>query len=366
MGAIEVEGLTKRYEDVVAVDDLSVAVDDGEIFGLLGPNGAGKSTLINVLCTLLAPTEGTASVAGHDVRSAAGAVRSSIGVVFQEPALDEELTGAENLSFHGRLYGMRQPNLGERIDEVLDLVDLAERRDERVGGYSGGMKRRLELARGLLHRPEVLFLDEPTVGLDARTRRDTREYVRQLNEETGTTVVLTTHYMDEADALCDRVGILDRGELVALDDPAALKASLGGDVVRIAVDADPDPVAERLRQFAWVERVAVADGAVHVVVDESDRRVPALVDAAAEVAPLTAVSVDRPSLEQVFLSLTGRAIDEAEAAGAAAGRSEGERDRGNGVVRSAADRDPGSSASRRDDAESGPDESEAIDEGADA
>jgi ABC-2 type transport system ATP-binding protein len=167
MGAIEVDGLTKRYGDVVAVDGLDLSVESGELFGLLGPNGAGKSTLINVLCTLLEPTAGSATVAGHDVRDSPGAVRERIGVVFQEPALDEELTGAENLAFHGRLYGMRDPERGERIDEVLDLVDLSDRRDERVGAYSGGMARRLELARGLLHGPEVLFLDEPTVGLDA-------------------------------------------------------------------------------------------------------------------------------------------------------------------------------------------------------
>jgi ABC-2 type transport system ATP-binding protein len=315
MAAIEVEELTCRYGDTVAVDDVSLSVPDGELFGLLGPNGAGKSTLINTLCTLRRPTAGRARVAGHDVVSDRTGVRQSIGVVFQEPALDEELTGAENLAFHGRLYGMERARRRERTDAVLELVELDDVRDDPVGTYSGGMARRLELARGLLHRPDVLFLDEPTVGLDAGTRRTTREYIRRLNDEAGVTVVLTTHYMSEADDLCDRVAVMDRGSLVADDTPTSLKARLGGDHVHVGVDGPADAVAARLRRFEWVRTVAPADGVVDVVVDSGSRRVPALVTAAAEVAPITAVDVRRPTLEQVFLSLTGRSPEAAVDAG---------------------------------------------------
>jgi ABC-2 type transport system ATP-binding protein len=310
MAAIEVDGLTKRYGETVAVDDLTLSVPEGEVFGLLGPNGAGKSTLINTLCTLLKPTSGTARVAGHDVLTETAAVRERIGVVFQEPALDEELTGAENLDFHGLLYGMEGSHRRERIDAVLDLVELADVRDDPVGTYSGGMARRLELARGLLHRPEVLFLDEPTVGLDAGTRQSTREYIARLNEEAGVTVVLTTHYMEEADDLCDRVGIVDEGSLVALDDPETLKGRLGGDLVHVAIDGSPTAVAAALRDRSWVESVTVVDRGVDVVVDSGSERVPELVSTAAETGSVTAVDVRRPSLEQVFLSLTGKRAGE--------------------------------------------------------
>ncbi|WP_255149656.1 ABC transporter ATP-binding protein [Halorarius halobius] len=307
MNAIEVAGLTKRYGEVTAVDDLTLDVEAGELFGLLGPNGAGKTTLVNTLCTLTRPTAGTAAVAGHDVRAAPAQVREAIGVVFQEPALDEELTGVENLRFHARLYGITGDRRRDRIEEVLALVDLGDRRDEKVGDYSGGMARRLELARGLLHEPEVLFLDEPTVGLDAGTRKDVREYVAALNDRTGVTVVLTTHYMEEADALCDRIAIVDRGRVVACDAPAALKRGLGGDAVSLAV-SDGAAVAARVREFPWVESVADAGDGFRVVVDDGERRVPALVVAAGEVADVTGVSVEAPTLERVFLELTGRPV----------------------------------------------------------
>jgi ABC-2 type transport system ATP-binding protein len=324
MGAIEVDGLTKRYGDVVAVDGLDLSVESGELFGLLGPNGAGKSTLINVLCTLLEPTAGSATVAGHDVRDSPGAVRERIGVVFQEPALDEELTGAENLAFHGRLYGMRDPERGERIDEVLDLVDLSDRRDERVGTYSGGMARRLELARGLLHGPEVLFLDEPTVGLDAGTRNAVREYVRDLNARTGVTVVLTTHYMDEAAALCDRVAVVDGGSVVACDSPDALTSRLGGDHVEVGVD-DPVAARERVAAFEWIETVVQVEGGIEVVVDSGERRIAPLLSAIGEVAAVSTVSVRKPTLEGVFLELTGRSLDEADEADEGAARAAHDR-----------------------------------------
>ncbi|WP_135302388.1 ABC transporter ATP-binding protein [Haloarcula amylovorans] len=310
MNAIEVDGLTRRYGDLVAVDDVSFAVAEGEILGLLGPNGAGKSTLVNTLCTLLRPSSGTARVAGHDVAADPGGVRASIGVVFQEPALDEELTGAENLRFHARLYGIRKARQQERARTVLELVDLADDADKPVGEYSGGMARRLELARGLLHEPDVLFLDEPTVGLDAGTRKTVREYIARLNREAGVTVVLTTHYMEEADALCDRVAIVDDGNVVALDAPDALKDSLGGDVVRIGTD-DPAAVKRAVPNEPWVRSVTVTDGSVEVGVDDGERRVATLVTAASDAAGVETVSVDRPTLERVFLSLTGRTVAEA-------------------------------------------------------
>jgi ABC-2 type transport system ATP-binding protein len=311
MNAIEVDGLTRRYGDLVAVDGVSLSVAEGEILGLLGPNGAGKSTLVNTLCTLLKPSEGSASVAGYDVVADPNGVRSNIGVVFQEPALDEELTGIENLRFHARLYGISGEYRRERVRAVLDLVDLADDAEKRVGEYSGGMARRLELARGLLHEPAVLFLDEPTVGLDAGTRKTVREYIDRLNREAGVTVVLTTHYMEEADALCDRVAIVDDGSVVALDTPEALKADLGGDVVRLGTDR-PAAVADAIRGEPWVRSLTDHDDGLDIGVDDGARRVAALVTAASEVATVATVSVDRPTLERVFLSLTGRTVTEAE------------------------------------------------------
>jgi ABC-2 type transport system ATP-binding protein len=306
MPSIRVDELGKRFGDTVAVDDLSFAVEEGELFGMLGPNGAGKSTLINVLCTLLSPTSGAATVNGHDVRADPAAVRASIGVVFQEPALDEELTGAENLAFHARLYGLDRTERRERIDDVLDLVDLESERDDLVKEYSGGMKRRLEIARGLIHEPAVLFLDEPTLGLDAQTRRATWEYIRRMNDAAGVTVVLTTHYMAEAERLCDRVAIVDQGEIVALDTPSALKDRQGGDVIAVAVDGDPAPLREGLSAKPWVRDVEEVDGGVHVTLERGETRIPDVVRVA-DAAGVTITSVEhrKPSLETAFLSLTG-------------------------------------------------------------
>ncbi len=239
MDAIHVENLTKAFNGFRAVDDLSFRVEAGELFGLLGPNGAGKTTTINMLSTLLKPTSGRAEVAGFDIASERDAVRRAIGVVFQEPALDVKLTGRENLDFHAMMYGKSRAERRRTIDEVLKLVDLEDRAGALVEEYSGGMKRRLEIARGLTHRPRVLFLDEPTLGLDAQTRRHIWEYIRKLNRESGVTIILTTHYMEEADFLCRRVAIMDHGKFVALGTPSGLKDVLGGDVVSIEVDGDP-------------------------------------------------------------------------------------------------------------------------------
>ncbi|WP_226481429.1 ABC transporter ATP-binding protein [Natrinema amylolyticum] len=309
MNAIHVDGITKEFDGVTAVDDLSFAVERGELFGLLGPNGAGKSTLINMLVTLLPPTSGTATVNGHDVRSEKGAVRSSLGIVFQEPALDEELTGAENLAFHSRLYGQNGADRTDRIDEVLALVGLDAERDDPVGTYSGGMKRRLEIGRGLLHEPAVLFLDEPTVGLDARTRRDMWEYIERLNEDAGVSIVLTTHYIEEAEHLCDRVAIVDEGDIVAMDSPGALKASLGGDVVALEFAGDdvPSALLERLDERSWAREYTVVETGVRVTVDDGDARIADLVRLADETdARISAVDLREPTLENVFLDLTDR------------------------------------------------------------
>ena len=317
MAAIRVEGLGRVFGDTVAVDEVSFAVGDGELFGLLGPNGAGKSTLVGMCCTLLRPTAGSAVVSGHDIRTERAAVRGSIGVVFQETALDEELTGVENLVFHARLYGLSRARRRERVPEVLDMVDLTDVADDTVDTYSGGMQRRLEIARGFLHEPAVLFLDEPTLGLDAGTRRDTWEYIRALNDR-GVTVVMTTHYMEEADTLCDRVAVMDDGEVVALDSPAQLKTGLGGDVVTVETADRVTGLPDRLRGVGWVRGVEVTGNGLSVTVDDGARRVADVVRLADE-AGVTVSAVDRraPSLETVFLDLTGREVRAGESSGLA-------------------------------------------------
>ncbi|RNJ26669.1 ATP-binding cassette domain-containing protein [Halosegnis longus] len=312
MSAIRTAGLTKRYGETVAVDDLSVTVESGEVFGMLGPNGAGKSTLIGMLCTLATPTDGDATVNGFDIRSERDAVRDSIGVVFQEPALDEELTAAENLAFHARMYGLSRSERSERITDLLELVELADVADDPVGEYSGGMKRRLEIARGLIHEPEVLFLDEPTLGLDAQTRRATWRYIERMNEERGVTVVLTTHYMEEADHLCDRVAIVDDGNIIALDTPATLKTQQGGDMLELGLEGDVAALTARLEETSWVESVTATDAGVQVALADDRTRVPDAVRLADETGvAITAIEVHRPSLETVFLALTGSTIAEA-------------------------------------------------------
>ncbi|WP_342679774.1 ATP-binding cassette domain-containing protein [Methanofollis sp. UBA420] len=311
MPAIRVEGLTKVFGSLVAVDHISFEVTDGEIFGLLGPNGAGKTTTISMLTTLLTPTEGTAEVAGADIVRSRDRVREQIGVVFQEPALDTNLTGRENLDFHARMYGIGRAEREERIRAVLDLVELSDRADALVAEYSGGMKRRLEIARGLIQHPRVLFLDEPTLGLDAQTRRHIWEYIRALNHERGVTVILTTHYMEEADHLCDRVAIIDRGRIAVLDTPEKLKEALGGDAIGLSIEGDAEPLLRSLAGLPWVNQTGVTGGAITLTVKQGERHIPALI-AAAEAAGVvvTAVNLRKPSLEDVFIQVTGRSIRE--------------------------------------------------------
>ncbi len=306
--AIEVEALHKRYGDLDAVRGVSFQVRAGETFGLLGPNGAGKSTTISVLCTLLQPTSGRARVARADVVTQRGRVRSRIGLVFQDPTLDEYLTAEENLRFHAELYGVPPATMGPRLDQILEMVELSERRHDVVQNFSGGMRRRLEIARGLLHSPRVLFLDEPTVGLDPQTRTHIWTYIETLRKSEQITILLTTDYMDEAEH-CDRIAIMDHGEIVALDSPDALKAEVGRDRVEIAV---PDPAAAiaALDERFGVQAV-LSEGMVAFYVANGEEFVPRLF--AGSGLAIHSVRVARPTLEDVFMTYTGRTIRDAEA-----------------------------------------------------
>lgn len=313
--AIRVENLTKRFNGMVAVDSVSFSVERGELFGLLGPNGAGKTTTINMLATLLVPTSGSAFVAGYDVLTQRDEVRNSIGVVFQETALDNRLTGRENLEFHAVMYGMKKDERRSRIEEVLALVELSDKADLLVEKYSGGMKRRLEIARGLVHRPQVLFLDEPSLGLDTQTRRHIWDYVRKLNKEEKVTIILTTHYMEEADYLCERVAIVDHGKIVALDSPKNLKDDLGGDVVSLELEGGNGSDFEaELKTREWLRRIDKHDGTINLKVRNADRHIPEIFTIAeSRGVSISCVNIRKPSLEDVFLRYTGRTMRDQEA-----------------------------------------------------
>ncbi|GAA4153615.1 ATP-binding cassette domain-containing protein [Actinomadura keratinilytica] len=308
--AVEVDGLVKRFGDVEAVRGIEFTVRPGEIFGFLGPNGAGKSTTINMLCTLLRPTGGVARVAGHDVVAERDSVRRNIGLVFQDPTLDGYLSAEQNLRFHAELYGVPRAAARERMRQVLEMVGLWDRRGDLVRTFSGGMRRRLEIARGLLHSPRVLFLDEPTVGLDPQTRSSIWDYIRRLRDTEQITIFLTTHYMEEAET-CDRIAIMDAGRIVALDTPARLKAGVGKDRVRISTDDDQAAIAALRARFG-VEAV-VAEGAVTFAVAAGEAFVPRLFEGLG--VPIRSVSLARPSLDDVFMSFTGKTIRDAEASG---------------------------------------------------
>jgi ABC-2 type transport system ATP-binding protein len=308
--AVRVRGLVKRYKEVEAVRGIDLDVVPGETFGFLGPNGAGKSTTIKILCTLVEATEGTAQVAGFDVARDRDAVRRRIGLVFQEPTLDAYLTGEQNLRFHGELYGVDRSTAAARREEVLQMVGLWDRRRDAVQTYSGGMRRRLEIARGLLHSPQVLFLDEPTIGLDPQTRASIWEYIRELHRREDITVFVTTHYMDEAEN-CDRIAIMNEGRIVALDTPEALKRAIGKDRVVITTDDDGAAIASLREQFEI--EAAVHEGAVSFAVTDGAAFVPQLF--ARLDVPIHSVSVTRPSLDDVFLAHTGTTIRDAERGG---------------------------------------------------
>ena len=307
---ISVAGLTKRYGEIEAVRGIDFEVERGETFGFLGPNGAGKTTTIKILCTLANATSGTASVAGHDCARERDAVRRNIGLVFQDTTLDTYLTAEQNLRFHAELYGVPKAAVAPRMRQVMDMVGLWDRKDSLVSTFSGGMQRRLEIARGLLHAPHVLFLDEPTVGLDPQTRSSIWQYINELKRREDITIFLTTHYMDEAEN-CDRIAIVDHGQIVAIDTPEALKASVGKDRVQIRTGDDPAAIAALAETFG-IDAV-IAEGAVTFSVAAGEQFVPRLFTEFT--AEIRSVSVSRPSLDDVFMSYTGTTIRDAEASG---------------------------------------------------
>jgi ABC-2 type transport system ATP-binding protein len=305
---IETNQLTRRFNGLMAVDKLDITVESGEIFGLLGPNGAGKTTVISMLCTILKPTGGSAKVNGFDIVKQAMQVRKSIGIVFQDPSIDDRLTGRENLFMHANLYGVPASQQKERIDRVLKLIELDDRADDLMRTYSGGMRRRLELGRGLIHYPKVLFLDEPTVGLDPQTRDHIWKHIRELKEAHDITVVLTTHYMDEADRLSDRIGIMDHGKIIALDTPSKLKETLEGDVITIKankIDEFTALLAEKLE----LTQSAIVDGSLEITVRRGKTLMPRIMEvAAANKFFIESILLREPNLEDVFLHYTGRNI----------------------------------------------------------
>ena len=306
---IETFNLTKRFKKLVAVDHVDLSIREGEVFGLLGPNGAGKTTTLSMLATLLKPTEGTAKVNKHDIVTESDAVRRSIGIVFQEPSSDDILTGQENLYLHALMFGVESNVRGQRIREVLKLVDLEDRANSQVKTYSGGMRRRLELARGLLHKPKILFLDEPTLGLDPQTREHIWDYIRRLADQEGVTVILTTHYMDEAEHLCDRVAIIDDGKIVALDTPDKLKQIVGGDIVRLKI---ANPKISSIKELPYVVKVERTDSYLLLTVKNSSTHLQEILSL---VGNAESVELRTPTLNDVFLHYTGHEIRQAEAEG---------------------------------------------------
>ncbi|MFZ0655604.1 MAG: ATP-binding cassette domain-containing protein [Nitrososphaeraceae archaeon] len=298
---IIVKNLVKKYGDFYALNGLSFEVNENEIFGLLGPNGAGKTTLIHILATLLKPTTGGAVVNGYDVLHNATKVRESIGVVFQAPSSDDILTGYENLKIHALLYGIPRGTREKRISEVLKLVGLEGRKNDQVKKYSGGMRRRLEIARGLLHHPKVLFLDEPTLGLDPQSRESMWTYIKEIVTEEKVTIILTTHYMEEADMLCDRIGFISNGKIIALNSPSNLKQEMGGDIVKINFIGDI-PSTETFTRFNFVHKVELEENTAIVYMDEVNSNMHSLIK---ELKGVRTIEYKKPTLNDVFLRLSG-------------------------------------------------------------
>ncbi len=304
--AIDVKGLAKYYGNIKAVDGIDLQIKKGEIFGLLGPNGAGKTTTLSMLATILRPTHGTATVAGHDVVRESGKVRQSIGMVFQDPSLDDLLTAQQNLEIHCALYSVPKSARSKRIQGALKLVELSDRKNDLIRTYSGGMRRRLEIARGLLHYPEVLFLDEPTLGLDPQTREHLWSYIEDLSAQENLTIILTTHYMEEAERLCDRIGIIDNGKLIALGSPDELRKVLGGDVVRVKVK-DRKEATAKLKKLKFIKKIESLDHELMITLKDTAQNLPGLLKTLGSVESL---DIHKPTLNDVFLYYTGREIRE--------------------------------------------------------
>jgi ABC-2 type transport system ATP-binding protein len=317
LNVIEVKKLTKKFDAIIAVDGITFSVQKGEIFGFLGPNGAGKSTTISMLATLLEPTGGEAKINNFNILTKKNDVRKSIGLVFQDPSLDDRLTAEENLKFHARLYGVSKEDYKKRVEEVLDLVELTGRRNDIVKTFSGGMKRRLEIARGLIHYPAVLFLDEPTLGLDPQTRAHLWEYILKLKREKQMTIFMTTHYMNEAE-FCDRIAIIDRGKIVALDTPENLKKKIGGDIIRMK-SAEQNNLKKEIKE-KYKLQVKEEDGFVEIEVPSAETFMPRLFNELD--AKIESIEMRRPTLDDVFLKLTGKRIREQQASNKDAMRSQ--------------------------------------------
>ncbi len=305
MALIEIKHLTKKFGDFTAVNDVSLEIREGEIFGLLGPNGAGKTTTLSILGTLLPPTSGTAIIDGHDVAMHPTRVRRSIGFVFQDPSSDDLLTGRENLYLHAVMYGVPWKEIQSRIDESLRLVDLTDRQHVRMRKYSGGMRRRLELARGFLHKPKIMFLDEPTLGLDPQGRENLWHYIKKLSKENHITIILTTHYMEEADVLCDRVGIIDQGKIITLDTPANLKQSMGGDVVTIETK---NAQISALEQKPYLQHLTYTNDLLRLTVDDVSAHLQEILSLA---GTATHIEFHAPTLHDVYMRLTGKRLRDA-------------------------------------------------------
>jgi len=311
---IEMKNLTKEFDGLVAVDHINLNVEEGEIFGFLGPNGAGKTTAIKMLCTLLNPTSGWAKICGYDVVRQRNKVRECLGIVFQDPAIDRFLTGKENLDFHARMYHMDKKMREGRIAEVLELLELKGRENIRISDCSGGIQRRFEVARGFLNHPKVLFLDEPTLGLDIQTRRSLWNYIGMLNKQEGTTIILTTHYIEEADYLCDRIVIIDRGRVVAVDSSEKLKEVVGLNLISLQIaNGGGDNLASLLKELGWVKKIESHNGSLELSIDGGEERIPQLIDFAdGHGFVISAIELHKPGLEDAFLHYTGRTIREEE------------------------------------------------------
>ncbi|MGD6807476.1 MAG: ATP-binding cassette domain-containing protein [Candidatus Bathyarchaeia archaeon] len=311
---IVVEGLTKVFnKNLTAVDHINFNVKKGEIFGFLGPNGAGKSTTIKMLITVIRPTSGSATILGGDIAKQSMAVRASIGVVPQEYTADEDLTGMENILLCADLYGIPRQVSKKRAMELLNLVELVPFKDKRVQTYSGGMRRRLELACGLINRPKVLFLDEPTLGLDVQTRAATWNYVKKLKQEFGMTLFLTTHYLEEADTLCDRIAIIDHGKIIVVGTPTELKDSLGGDIITLSIQKDQEDITELIRKVEHVKEVKKENGGYIIKSANGELTAPLIIEAIRKNGHVvTKLSLAKPSLNEVYMQYTGRSMRDAE------------------------------------------------------